>query len=189
MVVGACGTRGGRLVSATAQQVGLLHHTLGLTVVSRTPYRNHFVASKGHHDMPDLQVLVGMGLMARSPTPKFCDVRDMVFHVTDAGKALAIDLLPEPPKLTKYREWIACDAGYSFGEFLCGHRLPMIEIDCGYREVDGRYRYLRRHRMYRLQASSQWRREVEGEWCATKKDAKASYKAALAQHKAAGSAA
>lgn len=175
-------------MSATIQQVGLLHHTLGLRPEGRTPYRNHFVAGEGHHDLPDLQALVGLGLMARSPTPKFCNADDMVFHVTNAGKALAIELLPEPPKLTKYGEWVAYDAGFSFGEFLCGHRLPKVETECDYRKVDGRWRYVRRHRMYRLQTSSQWRREVEGEWCATKKAAKASYKAALAQHKATGSA-
>lgn len=171
-------------MTATARQLGLLHHTLGLSPESRTPYRNHFVAGEGHHDLPDLQALVGLGLMARSPTPAFCNVDDMVFHVTDAGQTLAIEMLPEPPKLTKYREWIAYDSDFSFGEFLCGHRLPKVETASDYREVNGRMRFVRRHRMYRLQASSQWRREVEGEWRPTKKDAKASYKAALAKHNA-----
>ena len=109
-------------MSVTTQQVGLLHHTLGLRVDSRTPYRNHFVADAGHHDMPNLQALVGLGLMALSTTPKFCNASDIVFHVTDAGKALAIEMLPPVPKLTRsqqrYRDWIREDGEMRFGEWL-----------------------------------------------------------------------
>jgi hypothetical protein len=175
---------GGGIVSASASQIALMHHTLGLSVENRTPYRNHFVAGAGHHDMPDLDALVGLGFMARSPTPKFCNDSDIVFHVTEAGKAVAIELLPQEPERTRYEEFLRADCGDSFGEFLCGHRLPKVETETAYRAVDGRYRYIHRHRMYRLEASSQWRREVEGEWCSTKKEAKASYKAALASHNA-----
>lgn len=88
----------------TQRQVELLHHTLGLSIDHRDPYRNHFVAGPGHHDMPDLEVLEALGLMARSPTPKFCADGDIVFRVTDAGRAVALDSLPPPPKPTRYGE-------------------------------------------------------------------------------------
>lgn len=172
-------------MSATAQQVGLLHHTLGLRVDQRNPHRNHFVASEGHHDLPDLEALVASGLMGRSPTPKFCDASDIVFHVTDAGKALAIDLLPPEPKRTRYEEFLRMDGTQSFGDFLTGNATPRFEAEGGFS------RGQRRHRMYREVWIDDFglRRDVQGEWCATKKDAKASYKAALAKFKAAGSAA
>lgn len=165
-------------MSATAQQVGLLHHTLGLRIDRRTPFRNHFVAGDGHHDMSDLQALVELGLMGRSPTPKFCDDGDIVFHVTDEGKKLAIELLPEEPKRTRYEEYLRSESNDSFGEHLCGYRLPSFETN---HLRSGMWEY----RMSRGSYYCDW--HVSGEWCTTKKDAKASYKAALAKFKALGS--
>lgn len=173
----------------TAQQTNLLHHTLGLRPDHRKPYRNHFVAGHGHRDQPDLEALVAAGLMGRSPTPKFCDPKDEVFHVTEAGKALALAQLPEPPKKTAHREWLDADSGFSFGEWLCGHQLPKVESEATHALVNGKYRRTARHRYYRLERNSHWRREVEGEWAPTKKAAKASYKAALRAHRAASAAA
>jgi hypothetical protein len=110
------------MTALTAQQVDLLHHTLGLSVDRREPYRNHFVADEGHHDMPNLQALLALGLMALSPTPKFCNASDIVFHVTDAGKALAIEMLPPVPKLTRsqqrYEDFLSEDCDMRFGEWL-----------------------------------------------------------------------
>jgi len=170
-------------MTATAQQIGLLHHTLGLRPESRTPYRNHFVAGAGHHDMPDLEALEGLGLIARSPTPKFCDTSDIVFYVTDAGKALAVEQLPPVPKRTRYGEYLSMDCEESFGEFLTGYKLPKFEFERDDKVINGRIRYGWRYRMYRLSGYS---RNVEGQWCSTKKDAKASYKAALAKSKTVG---
>lgn len=169
-------------MTPSEKQIGLLHHTLGLSTHRRDPYRNHFVAGHGHSDQPDLETLVSMGLMGRSPTPKFCDPKDEVFHATDAGKALALRELPAPPdpqKQSQHRKWLDADTGYTFGEWLCGHQLPKFEHEATHCLVDGQYRRIARYRMYRYAANS-WQRDIEGKWADTKQDAKASYKAALA---------
>lgn len=159
-------------MNITPKQLDLLHHTLGLTPERREPYRNHFVASEGHHDLADLKALEVAGLMARSPTPKFCDADDMVFHVTDAGRAYALDNLPQPPKRTRYQQFMDDDYGQSFADWL-GINLPRIESN--YRHgKDHLCRYVRRD-------YDGW--TLAGEWKSTKKDAKASYKAALAAHR------
>ncbi|MDA8522018.1 hypothetical protein [Acidovorax sp. NCPPB 4044] len=171
----------------THEQINLLHHTLGLRVDRRDPWRNHFVAGPGHHDMPDLEALEAAGLMRRGRTPGFCNPSDIVFMATEAGQALALEKLPEPPppkKKTQHRQWLDADSGYSFGQWLCGHQLPKVEREETHHLVDGRYRCTPRYRMYRLEKNSQWRRDVEGQWATTKKEAKASYKAALAARRA-----
>lgn len=166
-------------MTCTPYQIELLHHTLGLRPDRREPYRNHFVASVGHRDMHDLEALEREGLMERGRTPRFCNSGDVVFMTTDAGRDLAIASLPEPAKRTRMTDWRDRDGSESFGEFLCGDRLPQVESR---RAERGRPsdRYGDEHRMYRYgQYPLHARREVEGEWCATKKAAKASYKAAL----------
>jgi hypothetical protein len=153
----------------TEQQLHLLHHTLGVTSKRREPYRNHFVASEGHHDLADLKALEAAGLMARSPTPKFCDADSMVFHVTEAGRTHALDNLPQPPKLTRYGEYMDADTGHSFAEYL-GINAPRVEWnrEWGKKSL---YRYVRQDWQYQC--------DVAGEWKPTKKAAKASYKEAL----------
>lgn len=157
------------------QQIELLHHTLGLSPRRREPYRNHFVAGPGHHAQADLLELVRLGLMERARAPSFLDADDQVFRVTDAGKAVAQQELPDPPKLTRYLEWIESDCPCSFGDWLLGaSQLPRVEY-AGTRSAP-------LYRMYRIQAGESWYRDVQGDWCATKKAAKASYKAALKAH-------
>lgn len=166
---------------ASKYQIGLLHHTLGLSERRRESYRNHFVAGSGHSDMPHLEALERAGLMERRRTPKFCDPADIVFAATDAGLTAAIAALPEPTppaKRSRYEEYLDADGcgGDSFGEFLCGARLPEFEGKRDFRARDTKYRMFRR--------ADHWTRDVEGEWCKTKKEAKASYKAALKARKA-----
>lgn len=169
---------------ATPYQVSLLHHTLGLSERRREPYRNHFVASEKHSDIRHLEALERAGLMERRPAPKFLNQGDIVFAVTDAGHEAALAALPKPRKRTRYEEYLDADGcgGDSFGEFLCGSKLPQFESEYDYRA--GRYHY--RYRMYRRAYAHDYDRhgyrDVESEWCATKKDAKASYKAALKAH-------
>lgn len=126
--------------------------------------------------------------MTRSRTPKFCDPSDIVFSATEAGRALALDMLPDPPppaKRSRYSQYLAADgcAGDSFAEFLCGWgRAPKFETR-GYRGWGCGVEY----RMYRDDWDGTHGRylDVQGEWAKTKKAAKASYKAALkARHKA-----
>lgn len=168
--------------TATPQQVRLLQHTLGLSEHQRRSHRNHFVTSAGTTDYPDLEALEGLGLMARVRTPAFCDADDIVFVTTKAGADLALEHLPAPippEKRTQHRKWVDADASCSFGEWLCGRRLPKVEREATHEYVDGRYRCIERFRMYRLGVDSDWRRDIEGQWASAKKEAKASYKAAL----------
>ena len=150
----------------TDRQIGLLHHTLGLRPDQREPYRNHFLAGPGHHDMPDLEALETAGLIKRTNPPSFCREQDILFCVTDAGKNLAIERLPEPPKRTRYEEYLRADCCESFAEWL-GITKPEYEYsNQGVRMVRKRSTY--------------WGFElIEGEWCQTKKEAKASYKKTL----------
>lgn len=159
-------------MGTTQHQIELLQHTLGLRVDSRTSYRNYFVAGKGHHDMPALQALESLGLMRRASTPAFCHQEDIVFCATDAGRALAIEALPEQPKRTRYEDFLTYDGSISFGQYLCGNQLPLFERRSTWDTV--------RWRMVRYSHGAV---DVAGDWSSTKKAAKASYKQALAAHR------
>lgn len=95
---------------------GVLHHTLGISKPDTTePYRNHFVAGEGHHDMPRLKRLVEAGLMKQVPAPSFAGQDAMLFIVTEEGKTVAIETQPRPEKLSRskaryrrYREFGDC---------------------------------------------------------------------------------
>lgn len=165
----------------TPYQAELLQHTLGLNEHCRQSSRNHFVAGEGHHDMRHLETLEGMGLMERRRSPGFLTAGDIVFAATDTGRAAALAALPEPKPRTKYEDYLDADgcAGDSFGEFLCGDRLPKYERRTPFL---GNWRDTE-YRMYRTHSFPyDFQREVEGDWCKTMKDAKASYKAALKRH-------
>lgn len=160
----------------TPSQLAVLHHTLGISIHQRKPYRNYFVAGNGHHDMPDLEALEKVGLLGRARTPAFCDPSDIVFCTTATGRAFALEQLPEPPppaKHSQHRQWLDADTGYSFKEWLCGGRMPKYESRGWRREKNLEYR------MYRHSGYSYAERDVQGDWASTKKAAKASYKAAL----------
>lgn len=172
---------------ASQYQIELLHHTLGLSERNREPYRNHFVAGNGHSDMRHLEALERAGLMERRRSPSFLADGDIVFAATDAGREAAIDALPEPKpprKRSRYEEYLDADGcgGDSFGEFLCGNKLPEFERRSAPRGEKGD-RFGDQYRMFRRAYGHAYDRygyrDVEGEWCATMKDAKASYKAAL----------
>ena len=168
------------IFAAPDRQLGLLQHALGLSADRRVPYRNYFVAGESHQDYPDLLELERMGYLARTRVPAFLEEGDIVFAATDAGKTLAISSLPSPSKRSHYDDYLAADSGKTFGEFLCGVHIPKFEDDRMHR----RYGEPVRFRMYRETWNGwRWHRDVQGEWAPYKKDAKASYKAALAEHK------
>jgi transketolase N-terminal domain/subunit len=78
----------------TFQQMGLLHHTLGLSARQREPFRNHFVASDGHSDLPNLLVLVEKGLMKEYAAPDFLGGGSRLFKATQFGIDTALAALP-----------------------------------------------------------------------------------------------
>lgn len=171
-------------MTATPAQIRLLQHTLGINEHHREPYRNHFVASPGHHDMADLEQLEAAGLMIRGHRPGFLPGDSIVFYTTEAGRLLAITSLPEPRKLTRYEEYPRADgcAGGSFAEFL-----GICETNYEERsEMVGDWPHRRVVREYRMYRGDRWERyssTLTGDWAPTKQEAKASYKAALKKRK------
>ncbi|EPI2799271.1 hypothetical protein ACS5LO_000670 [Citrobacter koseri] len=155
--------------------IELMLHALGINERNRTPYRNYFLAGDGHTDNSKWQVLVADGFATSRPAPDFAG-GGTLYHVTDKGEELAIAALPEPKKRTRYDEYLHSEVCESFGEWL-GIELPVYEE----REI-GRYKW--EYRMVR-RSRAYWDSycDVRGEWCTTKKAAKASYKEALRKSK------
>lgn len=154
--------------------IELMQHALGINERNRTPYRNYFLAGEGHTDNEMWEKLVSEGFATSRPAPDFVG-GGVLYHVTDKGEELAITSLPEPKKKTRYEEYLDADSCLSFGEWLLGYQLPEVEYD--------------RHgkcRMFRCSYDTAYgypRRDVQSEWCPTKKAAKASYKEALRKSK------
>jgi hypothetical protein len=159
-------------MNVSPPMLAVLHHTLGLTPERRQSYRNHFVAGVAHHSMPELQALELAGMMFRAETPLFCNPNDIVFTCTDAGKQYALDNLPSPPERTKYQDYCRSEIGNSFSDYL-QINMPEFERRGGYGNAE--FRMLRRSLSY----GDRHIEAVIGDWEATKKAAKASYKAAL----------
>lgn len=150
----------------SAQQLGLLHHTLGLSPHQRGAYRNYFLAGGGHHDQANLLALVEAGFMSRSAAPSWT-CGDDLFRATEEGRTYALTNLPPVPapvKYSKYQQYLRADMGCSFAEWL-GIEVPRREYE-GYRHSTDR--------RVRLVSS-----KATGEWGATLKEAKALYKTAL----------
>jgi hypothetical protein len=154
-------------VNITTQQLGLLHHTMGLSPHQRGESRNYFLAGAGHHDQPNLLELVAVGFMVRSAAPSWVGSGDL-FRVTEAGRQYAVANMPPVPapvKRTKYDEYLRADVGCTFAEWL-GIEVPR-------REYEGSvYAKTRRVRLVSSKA--------RGAWGATVKEAKTLYKSALA---------
>ena len=172
----------------TEAQVGLLWHTLGLRPEcrdSRTVYRNRFLAGPGHGDMTDLEALVTLGLMGSRKPPAFCDQSEILYFATKDGERFAISEMPPAPPATKRTNFDAyldeSECYDSFAHFL-GIRMPRYQErgERGKRE----YRMVRYTRNVGGFHSPEYLLlcepvEVAGEWCQDKKEAKASYKAAI----------
>ncbi|MEC5321202.1 hypothetical protein VSX61_20055 [Brenneria populi subsp. brevivirga] len=154
----------------TARQIELMQHALGISATKREPYRNYFLAGVGHSDNADLEALVTEGMMTKRPSPAFVG-GGTLYHCTSVGEIAAISALPEPPKSTRYSEYLDADSCMSFSEWLLGWKAPEVE-----------YRSDGKCRMFRKAYDPVYgyaRREIEGQWSDTKKVAKTSYKEAL----------
>lgn len=112
--------------------LGILQHTLGLDEYgnSRDPgrpngYRNHFVASKGHHDWEFLMLSIQHGLMEQHEAMVLSGGSPW-FNVTSVGRAYVTQYSPKPPKLTRgqqrYQRFLRLSDVYdmSFKEFVQG---------------------------------------------------------------------
>jgi len=81
--------------SATPEQLRILEHTVGVSNLKRRDwrkcttldrcYRNHYVASEGHHAMPQLLELERRGWMTRRDVPIPCGPDSAMFFVTAEG--------------------------------------------------------------------------------------------------------
>lgn len=82
-------------VAASPAQLHILEHALGLTSFTNAQrrryrcvdncYRNHFVASSGHHSWSDLLELEQRGLMNMQAVSMPVGPVSWMFFVTDAG--------------------------------------------------------------------------------------------------------
>lgn len=164
-----------QVASLTDVQNRLLWHTLGVTPQMPTPYQNRFIAGPGHSDNAELANLVALGLMEQVKAPAFLRSDDVVFMVTERGKSVALANLPAAPlpeKRSRYQAYLDEEYGDDFASYL-GITKPTVEYG-HYGEHAGLCRMVRRR--YRAYGAIE---TVEGEWCGTKKAAKASYKLAL----------
>ena len=102
-------------------ELDILWHSLGVTPEKRVPVRWHYVTNG------ECSLLTGLeakGMMERMKSPKFMHPSDIVWHVTETGKAAALAALPEAPKLTRgqkrylrFLDWSDATGG-TFREFL-----------------------------------------------------------------------
>lgn len=183
------------MIEATEKQLGLLWHTLGLRPEyrdSRTVYRNRFLAGPGHEDVPDLEALVGLGLMGSRKPPAFCDQSEKLYYATAVGEQLAVQKMPALPKLSNFEAYLnVSDCYEGFAQFL-DINVPQYQQRGEWRNREYRmvrytrespYRHYDRH--YSLTSWSTYEKlEVVGDWAPTMKAAKASYKEALQKHRA-----
>lgn len=70
----------------TKEQMSIMKHALGIGP-GITAYRNHYVAGEGHHSMPHIKVLLEELLMVKVATPLWMHPTDIVYMVTNEGKA------------------------------------------------------------------------------------------------------
>lgn len=78
--------------------------------------------------------------------------------------------------ISRYQQFLHSDCGNTFAEYL-GINVPVLEYDRPHLADGYQYRYVRTSYII-------WGPErIEGDWCRTKKEAKASYKAALKKAK------
>lgn len=179
----------------TKEQLCILQHSLGLDQYGQgRQYRNHYVAGPGHHSYSDLLELVTLSYMKERPAtaisggnPWFSVTREGIDAVAQFSPAP-----PPPPKVNRaqkrYRDHLSYDGGLTFAESL-GITVPRVDTqDIWFHGAmkDGQWvsgHYKTMHRYQRITRHYWGQDVIEGEWMPTKKEAKASYKAALAARK------
>ena len=106
-----------------ATHLHILQHSLGLDEHGQgKAYRNHYVTGPGCDSFDDCAALAAQGLMKDHGPQGEMTGGMHCFTVTEAGRAAVKEHSPAPPKLTRsqrmYREYLAADCGYPFGEYL-----------------------------------------------------------------------
>ena len=166
----------------------IMRHTIGVDQYGRRRHdRNYFITGEGGKDWLACVALVSAGYMT-SRKGNAATGGDDIFFATDSGREFVRinkESMPEPSKRTRaqsrfqeYRDVSECYD--SFAQFL---GIPDVQYE--QRDNTGwpEYKRVRQYRMYRGSRWSSLTCDFAGEWCATKKEAKASYKAALKARK------
>ena len=117
----------------TAEQLGLLQHSLGVDQHGRgRMYRNFFCA--GGSDEQVCRELIDLGYMKQHRTTEMLPYFNC--SVTEAGKVAMLAESPKPPKLTpgqqRYRKWLDvadCYPDMTFGDWLKMQRQGAVRID------------------------------------------------------------
>ena len=151
----------------------ILQHSLGLDQYGEgRQYRNHFVTGAGSKDWDACRALVDAGLMTEQKGHPLLTDGDSVFYVTPAGidfVALNSPAKPNEPKPSRYTEYLHSEYSEGFAEYL-GINAPSCRYDP--------YR-----RGWVMSRSEPYGGRTEGECKPTRKEAKASYKEALVNHR------
>jgi hypothetical protein len=135
-----------------------LRHMLGVSDDNHVPNRNYFLTTTPE----ELEGLETAGLVERFPTPSW--TTGTYFRATAAGIRTATAGLRRQQH-TAYEKYVRADSGLTFAQYL-GINNPVTQC------ANGQYRVVRVGRTLDV--------DVAGEWSTTKKEAKASYKKALA---------
>lgn len=106
----------------TPEQLHILQHALGVDQYGNgRPYRDYYCACR--EDSPTLrniQEMVALGWMREGH--KINEGTDQYFFVTQLGVSAMRAASPKPPKMSRakerYRRFLNCDCGLSFGEWL-----------------------------------------------------------------------
>lgn len=104
------------------KHLAILQHTIGADEFGKRRWdRNYFVTGEGTTDYPFCMELVGADLMVRC-AGNAITCGDYVFYAKRIGMAYVAEHSKKPPKLTRaqirYREWLADDGHWTFGEWL-----------------------------------------------------------------------
>lgn len=162
----------------THDQLEKLRHTLGLNYQDKIT-RNYFHSGPEGEDS-DLVALKEAGLMYTRKAPAFCEEGDVVFHATEDGKAYALErqLAPVKIKKTVWQKFLDSDLD-RFTDFL-EIEAPRYEESTARVKPGEQLFDLPLHEIHLMPFRTFYRMvspRGAGEWCETKKSAKASYKA------------
>lgn len=113
----------------TPAKLHILRHSIGRDEAGhmhhgcKEEYRNYYATESGCDSYCAVQELVAEGLMKFTGKTGFSTME--YFHVTDAGREAALRDVKHP-QLTRsqrrYRAFLSCDFGLSFGEWLRGEK-------------------------------------------------------------------
>lgn len=106
------------MLNLTDNELHILRHSLGIDDAGNWKiYRNRYVSDPDN----DLKQLVAIGLLHDHGAMEVYGSMH-AYSVTEAGRAVVIESMPRPERLTRsqrrYRDYLTSDCGLSFSEYL-----------------------------------------------------------------------